>query len=56
MTLNIHSVVTLTSRLSGTGCRTVRRWQSLRLAVSALFLHHNLPVYASAVRAEDRLI
>ncbi len=45
-TLNIHSAVTLTSRLSGTGYRTVRRWQSLRFAVSALFLHHNLPVYA----------
>ena len=41
-----NSAVTLTSRLSGTGCRTVRRWQSLRFAVSALFLHHNLPVYA----------
>lgn len=46
MTLNIHSAVALTSRLSGTGYRTVRRWQSLRFAVSALYLHHNLPVYA----------
>ena len=41
-----NSAVALTSRLSGTCYRTVRRWQSLRFAVSALFLHHNLPVYA----------
>ena len=31
-----NSAVALTSRLSGTGYRTVRRWQSLRIAVSAL--------------------
>ena len=31
-----NSAVALTSRLSGTCYRTVRRWQSLRIAVSAL--------------------
>ena len=35
VTLNIHSDVSLTSRLSGTAYRTVRRWQSLHFAVSA---------------------
>ncbi|MFC1102726.1 hypothetical protein ACFGYK_10785, partial [Pasteurella multocida] len=42
----INSAVSVTSRLSGTCYRTVRRWQSLHFVVSTLFLHHNLPVYA----------
>ena len=53
-TLNIHSAVTLTSRLSGTGYRTVRRWQSLRIAVSALnFTPQFACLCLPAVRAFD---
>jgi len=43
-----HDFLILT--LSGTRCRTVRRWQSFHIVWKDV-LHHNLPVYSSEVRA-----
>jgi hypothetical protein len=49
-----NSAVALTSRLSGTCYRTVRRWQSLRIAVSALnFTPQFACLCLPAVRAND---
>lgn len=49
-----NSAVALTSRLSGTCYRTVRRWQSLHIAVSALnFTPQFACLCLPAVRAND---